>query len=310
MNSPKKLNYETRPLKFTERKMLLASLLKICNHFKGEYQYIGFGGISFTDFKLFHKELHLDKLISIEGGEFTIEKLRFNAPFSFIQIIKDFSTNALQNIDLSVKSLVWLDYDETLDNYMFQDIKLLFSKLPEGSIYLITCNRELKSKETGKEYSVSEFEEKFQNLVPFGIKNIDFTGQQNYKTIRKMLLSLIKETISDRNNSQNEQLVFNQLFNITYQENRGAKMFTLGGVISKSKFDLNKLDIDKLSFINIDETAYNLKIPNLTLKEIDLINDYFDDEQELLSKSIIEKHDIDKYKKTYRYLPKFFDVRF
>ena len=68
MNSPKFLNYETRPHKFTERKMLLSSLSKICNYYSDEYQYIGLGGISFTDFKLFHKELHINEMHSIEAG--------------------------------------------------------------------------------------------------------------------------------------------------------------------------------------------------------------------------------------------------
>ena len=54
MNSSKRLNYETRPAKFTERKMLLSSFLRICNLYGGNYQYIGLGGVSFTDFKLFH----------------------------------------------------------------------------------------------------------------------------------------------------------------------------------------------------------------------------------------------------------------
>ena len=68
MNSPKYLNYETRPAKFTERKMLLSSFLRICNLYGGNYQYIGLGGVSFTDFKLFHKELHIDEMYSLEGG--------------------------------------------------------------------------------------------------------------------------------------------------------------------------------------------------------------------------------------------------
>lgn len=309
MNSSKHLNYETRPVKFTERKMLLASLSKICNHYKGDYQYIGFGGLSFTDFKLFHKELNIDTLISIEGGDFSVEKVNFNSPYSFIKIIKDLSTNALKSIDLNKKSLVWLDYDGTLDNYMFQDIQLLFSKLPEGSIYLITCNRELKSKEFGKEYKVSEFEDKFGNLVPFGVKKSDFTGQNNYKTIREMVSGVISETLNSRNNSLNENLDFKQLFNLTYNENRGARMYTFGGIIADKGYNVNDIDLNNFSFINQDDIAYNLKIPNLTLKEIELINNHFDEEDELLSKKIIESKDISIYKKTYRYLPKFFDVR-
>ena len=89
MNSSKRLNYETRPAKFTERKMLLSSFLRICNLYGGNYQYIGLGGVSFTDFKLFHKELHINEMYSLEGGDFSKEKLQINLPFSFIKIIKE-----------------------------------------------------------------------------------------------------------------------------------------------------------------------------------------------------------------------------
>ena len=59
MKSATVLNYETRPCKFVERRMLLASIARIMGVLKLRYQYIGFGGLSFTDFKLFHKELLL-----------------------------------------------------------------------------------------------------------------------------------------------------------------------------------------------------------------------------------------------------------
>lgn len=115
MNSPLKINYELRPYKFTERKMLLSTFARICHYYQGEYRYIGFGGLSFTDFKLFHKELHIEKMCSIEGGGLSKERLEFNRPYSFIQIHKDLSTNVLSRIELNKRSLVWLDYNGVLD---------------------------------------------------------------------------------------------------------------------------------------------------------------------------------------------------
>ena len=79
MNSPLIINYELRPAKFTERKMLLAVLTRICAFYDSPYQYIGFGGLDYTDFKLFHKELYIDKMISIEGGrKISKERTVFN----------------------------------------------------------------------------------------------------------------------------------------------------------------------------------------------------------------------------------------
>ena len=49
--------------------MLLTVLQNICQFYNEDYQYIGFGGVSFTDFKLFHKELNIGEMFSIEGGD-------------------------------------------------------------------------------------------------------------------------------------------------------------------------------------------------------------------------------------------------
>jgi len=309
MNSSQKINYETRPFKFTERKMLLSSFIRLCGIFNTHYQYIGFGGLSFTDFKLFHKELHIDNMISIEGGNFTSERLYYNCPYSFIQIYKEISTLALTRIDITKKSIVWLDYDGVLDNYMFEDLTLLMNKLPVGSIYLMTCNRQLKSEETGEIYDVEEFKEKFGSNVPFDLKSKDFSGEDNFKTIRRLFLSHIDKIIGGRNRND-ESIQFQQLFNITYQENRGAQMFTFGGIILDRDMSIVEMGVDKFDFISMDEKPYFIKIPNLTSREFQLIDKHLNmDLEELEQKKIISYTDINQYRQVYKYIPHFYDIR-
>jgi hypothetical protein len=311
MNSPKKINYETRPFKFTERKMLLSTFIRLCNKYEDFYQYIGFGGLSFTDFKLFHKELHISNMHSIEGGDFSIDRLSFNNPYSFIKIYKEFSTSALTKIDLSKKSIIWLDYDGDLDNYMFEDLSILMNKLPIGSIYLMTCNKQLKSEKTGEIYQVEEFKEKFGSKVPFDIKSKNFSGEENHKTIRKMLLIHIENIIKGRNRN-NENIKFQQLYNIIYQENRGAKMFTFGGIITEKETEFSTLNLSDLLFIRTDDNIYRIEVPNITFKEEVYINQHVGNDQkidELKGKNIIDENDIDKYIAIYKFLPNFFDVR-
>ena len=309
MNSPKQINYETRPFKFTERKMLLASLQKVFSFYGGDYQYIGLGGIAYTDFKLFHKELHVDNLYSIEGGNIPLERLKFNSPYSFINLLKNKTTIALNNIPLENKSLLWLDYDGVLDNYMFDDLNIIFRKLPIGSIYIFTCNRELKDEENN-EYTTELFKEKFGNLIPFGIENKDFSSQNNYKTIRNMFIKHINYILRERNRIEDFNFQFHQLFNILYQENRGARMYTFGGIITDNELNISDLDIDSFNFINTEENAYKIEIPNLTRKEIDLINSYLNvKEEELVKLNIVTKTEVDKYKEIYKYMPHYYDIR-
>jgi hypothetical protein len=289
--------------------MLLSTFARICHYFQGEYQYIGFGGLSFTDFKLFHKELHIEKMCSIEGGDLSEARLEFNSPYSFIQIHKDLSTNVLSRIELNRQSLVWLDYDGVLDNYMFEDLSLLMRQLPVGSIYLITCNRELKSAETGEEYTVEQFKDKFGTLVPFDITAKGFSSAENHKTIRKMLSTQIEVIMADRVRNT-ENIKFLQLYNILYQENRGARMFTFGGVITNVEKQISDLNINDFPFICATEKTYEIKIPNLTFKEEIHINHHIPDKIDSLKLiNIINSDDIDKYIAIYKFLPNFFDVR-
>ena len=195
MNSPNLINYELRPAKFTERKMILASLLNVCKVFGHGYQYIGFGGISFTDFKLFHKELHIDQMYSIEGGErIEHDRCEFNCPYSFIKLKFGKSTEELIKLDFERRTVVWLDYDDDLQNFMFEDVEILFRKLPVGSIFLMSCNRQLKDV-NGEIYSKESFERKFGDYVPYDLKNKDLGGEQNFKTIRRMYLNIINSVL-------------------------------------------------------------------------------------------------------------------
>jgi hypothetical protein len=306
MNSPLIINYDLRPAKFTERKMLLAVLTKICAFYDLPYQYIGFGGLDYTDFKLFHKELHIDKMISIEGGDkISEQRTHFNRPYDFIDLKYDFSTNALSKIDLSKKSIVWLDYDGRLDKYFFEDLELLFSKLPKGSVYIVTCNRELKDMEEGF-YSVEKFKADYENLLPFDISKDDLSGVGNFQLIRKMLTSLIEKKLKEREYFETDKLKFKQLFHFLYNENNGANMYTFGGVITDEDFDIN---FNNFEFVKNSTKEYRLKIPHLTIKEINLIDSCLNTKEEELDNKIIAPDQLDKYKRTYKYLPNYLDVR-
>ena len=79
------MNYLFRPAKNIERKMLCEALsrLSVISDVK-HYQYVGFGSVYFADFSLFHKQLGIQKLISIECDEDMETRVRFNQPYSCI----------------------------------------------------------------------------------------------------------------------------------------------------------------------------------------------------------------------------------
>ncbi len=314
MKSPKNLNYETRPCKFVERRMLSASLSSIIGRLNIDYQYIGFGGLSFTDFKLFHKELNIRTMYSIEN-EFPVEKLNFNKPFSFINVLNGLSTEKLSEIDLSIPSIVWLDYDDVLSMSVFQDITILFQALPHGSIYLMSCNRQLTKRDEEHNrslpYTREELEKLFPQLVPFDLGDDCCTGVNAPETIRRMLHDYCNKELRDRNKLSSSELKFTQLYNIIYQENRGAQMYTFGGIILDK--DYNEAQLVKNSNVIINSNdLFEINIPNLTRREALSIDQILDDatkEQDLIDRGIITAEDLKRYKAFYKYMPNFYDVR-
>ncbi len=323
------INYETRPCKFVERRMLLASLSRILGAIRkgANYQYIGFGGCSFTDFKLFHRELQINKMISIEEEGFSNEKLELNKPFQCVEIIRGKSNTVLPKIDLSIPSVIWLDYDGVLERYMFEDIETIFHTLPAGSIFIFSCNRELKKGNyeefedqiTSKDdrncpMEPDELKTVFGDLVPFDVEPDACTSEKSNYIIQKMLEKKIRNTISDRNSSKDEGIGFQLLYNIIYHENRGANMYTYGGMICDDRTNLNSVYIDDFDFIvrDTNNPAYKIDVPVLTHREALLLNQILfdeDKEKELLSAKIFTKNELEKYKKIYKYCPSFHDVR-
>ena len=308
MKSPTVLNYEIRPCKFAERRMLLASLTRIIGVLKQQYQYIGFGGLSFTDFKLFHRELHINTMYSIES-KYCKSKLEFNKPYSCISVLQGHSSDILSSIDLSKPSIIWLDYDNVLSMDIFTDLELVFHAIPRGSVYIMSCNRQLrKDKETP--FSNDEFREIYGNLVPFDIQDNCCTDANSPHTIKRMLDLHCNKILKSRN-KLGENLMFKTLYNLKYSEYRGARMFTYGGIVlDKNEQDLN-LNLDDLTYIST-EYPYEIDIPNLTYKEINYLNQIlgiYEKEQELINNGIVSKEEIDKYKMIYKYIPNFYDVR-
>ena len=308
MKSPTALNYEIRPCKFVERRMLLSAFIRILPLFNSNYQYIGFGGLSFTDFKLFHRELHINTMYSIEGG-YNESKLEFNKPYSCIKILCGKSLAMLSTIELTQPSIIWLDYDDCLSLDIFNDLEHILMRIPHGSIYLMSCNRQLRKDKTP--YSIEELTEIYNNLVPIGLDKDCCSSTKAAETIRRMLEGDCNNVISDRNKTEATKLKFKTLFNLIYEEYRGARMYTFGGIVLNDSFDEKSLKLSDLDFIGTSE-PYEIDIPNLTYREAPALNQilYFDEKENyFINNSIIDKDEIVRYKKYYKYLPNFYDVR-
>ena len=123
--SDQNINYQIRPSKSIERKMM-CELVKEIQIIQGtsELRYIGMGAKYFTDFLLFHNEFGVTDMISIEAERERAMRYEFNKPLKSIQMIYGTTNEVLPQIDQFEEkmNLVWLDYDGAFSEGMLSDI--------------------------------------------------------------------------------------------------------------------------------------------------------------------------------------------
>lgn len=252
--SYEKIDYRIRPAKFVERKMIKEACQKL-NYFDGlsNYHYVGFGSVYYVDFKLFHKELGIQTMTSIEHEEDTVMQERFlmNRPYNFINILFEKSTCALNSIDYTKNNIIWLDYDSSIQKYMFEDVEKMVSKVKSGSIVMISLNKTINSELEKKHYIKEEKIIKYINRVKRQIPNGEEAIENSVKEMLENINSNIKTTQYEKRVEQ-------------FKENLEGSLTR----INISEEDLTLKNSHKILQEMIDKKIRNtIKLRNSTLKE-------------------------------------------
>lgn len=311
--SDQKINYQIRPSKSVERKMLcdLVKEIQIIEG-KSELRYIGMGAKYFTDFLLLHNEFGVSDMISIEAEEERRIRYEFNKPLKCIEM-KYGTTNEIlpqiEGFDEKV-NLVWLDYDDVFSDNMVSDVETICRNIEIGSMFFISCNYSYRGENPKQKRESFE-----KNVGIFFDETIDrnmFTSKKIPLVIRNIVTKKIKKTIEMRNRVKSgKKIEFMQLLFLTYKD--GAPILTIGGIIvdEEMKYEIEKSRLfDKYIYMSRDEESFFIDIPKLTNKEIQVIlkniplslseyNENFD------NYFGISFEEIQKFEKIYRYYPYF-----
>lgn len=307
-SSALKFNYLLRPRKSIERKMLAESFrhLRAFAPLK-DYEYIGFGTFYFADFKLFHRQLGINHMISIEGDSSIMRRVQFNRPFAkrVIRIEEGRSTQFLMKHDWKRRAIIWLDYDRILNTEQLRDVELVIQNAPSGTILLITTDCDSKAFEKKIPAAVKHNIEKLFDLIdPHIIKlpqsdkirelfklcgqgdlkletlieNLDGQlidgitetdlGSNLPKILQDIILSEISRGIRARAAKNSMQAVeFKQLYSFIYAD--GRSMYTMGGIIldSVDKAKFVESGIGQLDFNRTANSFLTINAPHLTVKE-------------------------------------------
>ncbi|RYU86236.1 hypothetical protein EWM62_18695 [Mucilaginibacter terrigena] len=328
-SSFEKINYTLRPNKSIERKMMCEafnrlSFLDQLNNFR----YVGMGSPYFADFILFHKNLGITDLISIEKEEAKRNRFEFNKPYSCIDIKYGNSSTIIPNLELDrKKTIMWLDYDDKVSDFMFADIDTFFANALPGSVFTLSINVEedfLPNMQDSDRQQFSLKEHRLNQLIkrigkdrlPNKFMNENFNTKNSIKVCLEMFNRQINTTLIARNLQLPIKIKYKQIFNFVYKDN--ATILTIGGIIydrtQKSKID--KMCLSELDFLRSDEESYKISAPNLTFREIKALDKALPDKHnsetekgkfknKILQAIPVIPTDIKSYAKIYRYYPNF-----
>lgn len=250
-------------------------LVEICRRLRfsplEEYAYVGFGGVAFVDFRLFHKNLGIRRMISIQDTVDRIAQKRFseNKPFKCIQMKFGRSSVVLGRLELRRRSIVWLDYDDLLASSMCLDMETLARKgVKSGTVIFVSYSLALP-------VSVNDLGDYLQSISntfdgvsgkPPGEITSDLLAEVGRKTLSQRL----NEALSDADAAQpfNERRRAHQIAYFRYRD--GVPMATIGWVISTEDDEpsFKQCQFEKCALVRAGNTPYEIKIPILTPYEV------------------------------------------
>lgn len=311
-DSGQKINYALRPAKCVERR-ILCELLSKCKtpipiH---EYRYIGFGSFYFSDFVLFHNQLNIEKMISIEASA-KIDRYTYNKPYKCITMLPGTAISMLSgkiSFTEETKDIIWLDYDDAFNQDMLADLMITASKVSSGSFVFTSFNRSIHR---DPECRVADLKDRFGDFLPV-LDGREINNENSSNLFYKILDGAIQKAISERNIAEEKSLTAHTIFFIKYRD--GAPMITIGYYFAdeESWKKLCKSKVSEFPWFTTDEVAKTIDVPCFTKAEIREINRLLPGTPSTKIHDLLpylSLSDIEKYAKIYKYYPNFLDSQY
>ncbi len=305
MASFTKIDYRLRVAKQIERKMISEMLIRMSRVYDlSEYQYIGFGSIAFQDFSIIHRVLGINDMLSIEKSGKS-DRFDFNKPYKCIKMEYGDASVVVDRYDWNKKSIVWLDYDEKIDDDKLLTMAKCVQEMEAGSLVLVTVNIDSSG---DVDQRMGEIENAISHRhLPSGFNRRMLSGREYPGLVRKMMYDQVEDAFDARASVEGDKL--EQFINFIYRD--GARMMTLGWVINGKDEEsfIKKSGIDQLEYYRHDDTPFEIKTPILTPREVAHMNKQLpvDDGDQPECPGLSER-EIAEYSSVYRYYPVFHEV--
>ena len=232
--SYRQIDYRLRPAKHAERLMLCETLRRLRFHCLEDYQYVGLGSIYFADFRLLHRTLGMTRMFSIEKQTNDAARFEWNRPYAGISMLFGRTEERLSEIDFSLPTIIWLDYDDPLTGVVINDLRTVAHSAGHGSVLVVTVNAQPRRvNESGADMLDQVKAELGASRIPSEMDLESLRGWGLAGLYRRVVDSEIRDALSNANavRPASENRSFEQIFYFQYED--GAKMVTAGGVFFK-----------------------------------------------------------------------------
>ena len=308
--SYERINYTLRPAKSIERRMIVEASGRLKGFRKVEnYRYIGFGSPYFSDFSLIHRSLGITDMLCIEREEGDKERFEFNIPFGCVELKFGKSTDILPQLEWQDRpTIIWLDYDGKLNEEILSDIATVCSDVSPGSLLLLSIRATATDFGEDEESRQQKLKEAVGDRVPVGAKLKAFSSENFPSLLWEIIDTEIRRWISERSSAMSPEtrFLYKQIFHFNYQD--GTKMLTVGGLIHQVGQEVihAQCDFGSLFFVRDGKEPYSIRVPKLTLKEMQKLNKFLPGTGREMP--YLPEKDVKAYLALYRYFPTFVEV--
>lgn len=257
------VSYDLRPAKQIERRILLdlVTLGRACGLELSGYRYVGMGANRFYDFLLLHRYLGIRNMISLERDPDMVERARFNAPYGFIEVREQSTTDFIQLDEFDVRSIYWFDYDGAIGLEVINDIYSLGTSVSPGDFIFVTVNGEPPRvlRKWSSSQRVDWYTETFGDIAN-QIQPNECEDSTFNQSVHKLLCTAFRHAFASASD------VFSMPLQIFYSDS--TKMVTVGGCYLRAADDnkYRRRCQQELPFLDVEGDGPYL-IPRLSLSE-------------------------------------------
>ncbi len=325
--SQSSIYYHLRPNKAIDRFLfidLLMRLNRVCSI--PSYRYVGFGSWAFDDFKLIHRQLGINDMVSLEADSSVYKRQLFNCPFECINPLEMTSNRYISEFEANKPTIFWLDYaDPNNLRGQIDEFCLLIGKLNTKDIIKITLNAHPSNlggdkKERNVEvFHQQRLESLLKQIGDYLPAQTDYSSIEYDKYPQTLLYALKNAIYRYYPSGQRKKLL--PLTSFEYAD--GQQMLTFTGIVTENNTQQTKEILEALNgwdFINNSwGLCHRIAIPPLTAKERIYLNACLPGKELQEICTIFNysfdgtsdpKEAIDNYKKYYRYYPNYHQVIF